>query len=414
MSLKDKLSRFRKELALEKREEKPEIQPKASPSEEKWAALGARPFDFEGQRAWVRTVTYPLDAHHGRYAFGELTGAVGAWQANESHPLSSAGLAPEDLLFFDTETTGLGGGAGNTIFLIGCGRVQVDRVVVTQYFLPSPADEVALYQVFLSEVKDLKHLVTYNGKAFDWPQVKTRHTFLRDAVPKLPPFGHFDLLHASRRLWRHTLESTRLAVVEDEILQFQRVGDTPGHLVPIYYFEYVKQQDPNIVKGVLEHNEYDILSLITLYIHLTRVILSPKEATARERYEVGRWYLYLGQWEEAAQCFLDVAGRDSRVAVLAQKQLATIYKKQQNYAEAMMIWERLTETGKIDDSDVWIEMAKVYEHQQKDFEKALHCAKAARSIKKGRDRFIKAAGACNDVDAIVKRIARLEKKIDSL
>ena len=46
-------------------------------------------------------------------------------------------------------------------------------------------------------------MVTYNGKAFDWPQVKTRHTLIREHVPKLPPFGHFDLYHAARRMWKH-------------------------------------------------------------------------------------------------------------------------------------------------------------------------------------------------------------------
>ena len=33
-------------------------------------------------------------------------------------------IGAEDLFFFDTETTGLGGGTGNTIFLLGHASVK--------------------------------------------------------------------------------------------------------------------------------------------------------------------------------------------------------------------------------------------------------------------------------------------------
>ncbi|MCK9907287.1 ribonuclease H-like domain-containing protein, partial [Frankia sp. Cpl3] len=75
-----------------------------------------------------------------------------------------------------------------------------------------------------------KDLVTYNGKAFDWPQVKTRHTLLRDSVPELPIFGHFDLLHGARRLWKDELESCRLANIEREKLGSFRQDDVPGYM----------------------------------------------------------------------------------------------------------------------------------------------------------------------------------------
>ena len=88
-----------------------------------------------------------------------------------------------------------------------------------------------LYESFLKTV-DYTTLVTYNGRAFDWPQVKTRHTLVRDHVPKLPSFGHFDLLHASRRMWKNKLESVKLANVEENILGVVRENDIPGYLAP--------------------------------------------------------------------------------------------------------------------------------------------------------------------------------------
>ena len=40
-------------------------------------------------------------------------------------------------------------------------------------------------------------LVTYNGKAFDWPLLRTRFVMNRLAVPE--PVMHLDLLHCARR-----------------------------------------------------------------------------------------------------------------------------------------------------------------------------------------------------------------------
>lgn len=404
MSLKGKLARYKNELVSEEKTEFETHEVENNP-EAKWKALGAEPFVFDDGCAWVRTVSYPLDSKHGLHPFSALKEVVASWNRTEfDHPLSSAGLSFDELLFFDTETTGLGHGVGNTIFLIGCGRVLRDRVEVKQFFLPSPNDEVALYQAFLSDVKELKNLVTYNGKAFDWPQVKTRHTFLRDAVPKLPAFGHFDLLHASRRLWKDTLESNRLAVVERDILNFERTGDTPGHLVPIYYFEYVKRQDPDIIRGVLEHNEADILSLITLYTHLSRLLLSKESGTAKEQFEIGRWHTYIGNKDEALTLFSKVEGEQ---VLFAKTHMAAIYKQRKYFDQAMVLWKELSETSAAGHSDILIEMAKAYEHHYRDYENALICAKRAHQMEKQTKRWVKGYEMQPDT---LKRIERLERK----
>ncbi len=83
---------------------------------------------------------------------------------------------------------------------------------------------------------------------------------LRDRLPKLPDFGHFDLLHGARRLWKHKLERVSLSAVENEELAFKRDEDTPGYLAPMLYFQFLKAEDPALLKGVLSHNEQDVLS----------------------------------------------------------------------------------------------------------------------------------------------------------
>lgn len=409
MSIRDKLNRFKGDLVGEKDHNIQQIAESGLKISEQWKSLNAKPFSFDGQCAWIREISYPIQAKHGCYRFSHLKDSVAAWNKTDlKHPLSAKNLAFDDLLFFDTETTGLGGGIGNTIFLIGCGRVLNDQVVIKQYFLPSPGEEVALYQAFLGDVKELKNLVTYNGKAFDWPQIKTRHTFLRDAVPKLPAFGHFDLLHAARRLWKDTLESNRLSIVEHDILDIDREDDTPGHLVPLYYFEYVKEQNTDIIRGVLEHNEYDILSLITLYTHISELLLSRSPATPKERFEIGRWYEYIGAKDQAMACFNRVSESKNGVGSFAKKHMAGILKQQKRYQEALDIWKQLVEAPTGYQSDILIEMAKVYEHQYKDPERALECSKRAYQMIRQRKRMH--LGVYDEERNVLKRIHRLERK----
>ncbi len=86
--------------------------------------------------------------------------------------------------FLIQKQQGLGGGAGNTIFLLGYAFLTETEVVVRQHILPQPGNEIPLYQSFLESI-NYDTLVTYNGKAFDWPQLKTQHTLIREHVPEV-------------------------------------------------------------------------------------------------------------------------------------------------------------------------------------------------------------------------------------
>ncbi|MGV3489451.1 MAG: ribonuclease H-like domain-containing protein, partial [Tuberibacillus sp.] len=306
MSLKKQLQRYKQHLSKPE-EKKPESRP-TPPEDHVYQAimeaanqLGAEIRTLDDQYVLVKREEIPLDALHGTRPLRDIFHAVELWQNGpDAHPLSTKGLDAQQLLFFDTETTGLSSGAGHMIFLLGCGVIRGEQLIVTQYFLPGPGHEAAFYYHFLTDVKDLSNLVTFNGKAFDWPRVKTRVQFVRDAVPKLPAFGHFDLLHASRRLWKHKLESVRLSVVEEEIIGYHRDGDIPGHMAPFLYFEFLKSPKASLVEGIFRHNADDIKTLLSLYSHLTRLIhFDGIEPTLEEIYEMARWFTAPGDYNRA-------------------------------------------------------------------------------------------------------------------
>src|SRR5690606_9275838 len=125
---------------------------------------------------------------------------------------------------------------------------------------------------------------------------------IREHVPKLPPFGHFDLYHAARRLWKHRLDRLKLSIVEEEILGVKRKDDVPGFLAPMIYFDFVESKRLEGMLKVLEHNEWDILSLVTLYTQISMQLLNEiPNRTVQEVYEVGRWYASLGEASTAEE-----------------------------------------------------------------------------------------------------------------
>ncbi|OLP65035.1 hypothetical protein BACPU_19910 [Bacillus pumilus] len=380
MSLKGKLNRMKKHLSHshteEKRHEMKDLQTATTediPFLKEWEQLGAVPYYAQDSFCLIREVTYDLDDRHGIYSFSELPNIIEAWNKSKvQHSLSAKGYKSHELFFFDTETTGLSGGTGNMIFLLGHARVFSDKVVVKQHILTNPGNEAALYKSFLNEV-DVESLVTYNGKSFDWPQVKTRHTLLRDQIPELPEFGHFDLLHGARRLWRHKYERMSLSVVEKEELHVNREGDTPGFLAPMIYFHFLKEQKPQLIEGILIHNELDVLSLISLYIHLSKKILS-KDALKEndEKYALARWHLAHRDVQEATKHLRELRDAKFEHANQAAFDLSLQYKRMNQWDEAVHIWKDLFSANEYHLTlKAGIELAKYEEHREKDARSAL-------------------------------------------
>lgn len=408
-----KLNRLKPHMNKEM-EEKPvspkvEVQPTNQvdiPFLDKWNQNDTSVYYFDDSYCFIREVHYPLDDQHGQYSFAELRSIIDHWNKTSlQHPLSANGLNSSDLFFFDTETTGLGGGAGNTIFLLGYAFLTDTEVVVRQHILPQPGNEVPLYQSFLERI-NYDTLVTYNGKSFDWPQLKTQHTLIREHVPKLPKFGHFDLYHASRRLWKDKLERVKLSMVESEILGIRRTNDIPGYLAPMIYFDFVERNDPEILFGILKHNELDVLSLICLYIHLSKQILQI-DGYNEVSIKIADWLEYLGEKEKAAKTYEAVRKAGNQLdRMTASHALAYKQKRAKQFNEAFAIWEEVAKGGNQQQRiEACIECAKLLEHQFKEVDSALDYTKKAFQemdhVETGKSKWL---------DELERRLERLKRK----
>lgn len=333
--------------------------------------MGFHPFYFEDEMAYRKKTVYPFSKTQGNL-FEQLLVLTSYWESSTiPHPLSSSGRTPESLLFFDTETTGLSHGAGNRIFLIGYARVRRDGIEVTQHLLKDPGNETAFLTGFLDELNKEDYLVSYNGKSFDWPQVKSRHTFLQTMLPALPKTGHIDLLHAARRFWKDELPSCKLAVVEEEKLGLTRHDDVPGRMAPILYQDYLFDQKPDILRGIIQHNDQDVRSLVLLYLEITRRYLAMEnDMTSEERFGAAKWADQLQQYDLAQRHYTELK-MSGKATEETDYFYGKLMKKLKHFdqAERCFVYA-VSGSGKVS-TQAALELAKLYEHQLKDPCKAL-------------------------------------------
>lgn len=385
------------------------------PSAEGWERMGVQYESNEWGSFLIRKRTYPADYLHGRYPIGDLYRVCPSLSAMAGTE-GGQELHPEELLFFDTETTGLGIGAGNVPFMLGMGYYRSGAFVVEQMLIRNPAEEVAMLAYFNRLLLRFSCLVTYNGRTFDWPIVRNRFVLNRMELEREPSV-QLDFLYASRSLWRNTLPACRLGIVEESRLGHTRVDDVPGSLAPTLYFRYLSEGDPAVLAGVLDHNEQDVLSLAGLAIHFGRALRGELELTgmeAEELYRLGKWLDRLGCAEQAAHAFERLLQCSSREADEFRLELAALYKKKGDYDSALALWKGLAagaaSTG-LTAIEPFIELAKYYEHKVKDYGTALAYAEEAYQIAWRRETLVRRHQKRQPVlEDIRKRIERLKLK----
>ncbi|MFP4054248.1 MAG: ribonuclease H-like domain-containing protein [Phycisphaerae bacterium] len=172
----------------------------------------------------------------------------------------------EDAVFFDLETTGL---SSSPLFLIGAMVWEGGSLVVKQYFARNYAEERAVLSLFRCLCQGRRLWVSFNGKSFDWPYVRTRSAATGVAPPQ--ELAHLDLLHVARRVWKPAgLPNCKLQTLERAICNRLRFGDIPGNQIPDAYHAYVHSGNAVAMVDVLKHNLLDLVTLADLIARLPR------------------------------------------------------------------------------------------------------------------------------------------------
>jgi len=305
--------------------------------------------DWRGS-VFVVEKRWPAPARHGREAVGTFAECLDAASTQASFYAGGAPARPP-FVFFDLETTGLSGGAGTHVFLVGCGWFDADRSFATRQFLLTRfADERAMLQIVADELDAAGAIVTFNGKSFDAPLLETRYLFHRLTWNRreLP---HVDVLHPARRFWKAGDECS-LAALEKQLLGARRSGDVPGFQVPARYFQFVRTGDAAALAPVLEHNRLDLLTLAALTARLFHVTLHGADAArdAREALALGHVYARAGLAVRACDAFGRAVEMTERgivsqtVRIESLRALALAHRRARAFGDAAVCWRRLLDT----------------------------------------------------------------------
>ena len=325
-------------------------------------------------------VFYPLGYPHGSGAL-QLSAPldlISAWAGEDR----IASHTPEQFAFIDTETTGLSGGTGTLAFMVGAGRFEADGFRLVQLFMREPGEEPALLHALEEFLAPCETVVSFNGKSFDMPLLHTRYTANGRSYP-LQNTAHVDLLHLARRLWRDRLPSRTLGYLEEHILgQTRTEEDTPGWMIPQMYFDYLRSRDARPMKGIFYHNAMDILTLAVLTEHIAHLLADPLDGRVTHALDlaaIGRLNEDLGYTEQAveilSQCLDQEMPVEARQGVL--RRLSFLHKRRGELPQALSLWWQAAADRELYAHE---ELAKFYEHSEKDFTEALKWTEAALAL----------------------------------
>lgn len=288
-----------------------------------------------------------------------------------SLPPYSREVGAGDLLFFDTETTGLAGGPGTLPFMVGIAYYRNKLFHVKQFLARDYHEEEALLFSLKKVLEDFEILISFNGKSFDVPLLKDRFILSRLAFP-WQNFFHLDLIHLARRLWKLRIGGCSLKNLEEEILGFSREDDVEGALIPSLYFNYLQSRNGSLLTTIFQHNACDLLSMFFLIIAMGRTFTWPEEVgEGLDLYSLGRFYQQQGDTEQAIFFFSRSLrqGLSPRDAFQAEKALSLIYKKKEDFPQAVSLWEEMVKRGE-PSLFPYLELAKYHEHRNRDLAQA--------------------------------------------
>ncbi len=301
-----------------------------------------------------------------------------------------------DILFYDTETTGLSSGAGTFVFLLGMARTEdefpgeqelkmdkklskagirgnrVDayngnkrRIAVEQVLLADYPGEPDFLEYIHGRFERAKVFVSFNGKSYDSHLIRTR--FLMNGRD-FKFNEQYDLLHISRRLWSRVIGRCTLKDIEENILGIHRYGDLPGYEVPERYFAFLRTGNANILYDVFKHNRQDVLSMVVLLDTVVKILSGENTEVVFDYASSGSYLSGQSGADEKKLGEKHLKRAFGNGDLRAGRYLSIIHKRRKEWDHAVRIWIKMTEAKSF---FAVLELAKYYEHRKRDYHAAL-------------------------------------------
>jgi len=285
---------------------------------------------------------------------------------------------PDGTVYLDAETTGLAGGTGTYVFLVGLATWRETGLRITQYFLGDLGAEAAFLAALHGALADVRELVTFNGRTFDLPLLETRYLLGRarwwgDTV------AHRDLYPLARALWRGLVADCRLTTLEGALLGLDRGDDLPGALVPQLYFRYLRTGDPGPLPRIFRHNRWDLVALAALHARADALLDGPDPRHhALEWVGAGRW---LERRDPSRSAVFYEAALQAGVApeldAWVAWRLGLLRRRGGRIEDTRRLWSQAVARAARPPLGLVVDLAKLHEHRARDFAAALTLVQAA-------------------------------------
>jgi hypothetical protein len=306
--------------------------------------------------------------------------------------------------------------------LIGLAWWDAGALQVEQFFMRDFGEEHAILHEVAERIAERPVLVTFNGKAFDWPLLENRFAMTRSiAVPRLA--AHLDLLHPARALWTLRLGSVRLVELERQVLDaakmgWQRQDDVLAALIPQHYFDYLRGGPAEPLAAVVRHNQMDLRGLAALVGKIDALLASDGacDAESLDLFGLSHYLHRRGESQRAHSACAQAVGlglpdeHDGQ----ARRELAQFFRRRGEHNKASALWHELV-TDPRNGPHACEQLAIYYERKAKDLERALEFARLGLAkIRRARTLFLDRHGAPGSLRTerrLVDRISRLQGRI---
>jgi hypothetical protein len=303
----------------------------------------------------------------------------------------AAGQGGRTLVYLDTETTGLAGGTGTLVFLLGLAWHDGEVLRVDQWLLTAPGAERDWLAAIAGRLPPDPLWVSFNGKAFDLPLLAARHRMARCPDPFIAR-PHWDLLHPLRRAFESRWPDCRLQTAERRLLGVQRIDDLPGAFAPQAWTAFLRHGETGMLTEAIRHNRDDVVALARLLPALREVYAQPARFDA-DPVAIARRMVQAGRCDDAAGVLGEVAvfseGRvaaESSTGVAARRELAALHARARRWSEVERLLLPLA-TADRPCAKALERLAKIAEHVHRDRAQALRWAQALLALDPANPRY---------------------------
>ncbi len=308
-------------------------------------------------------------------------------------------------LYLDLETTGLA--QGSIPFLCGMMHARGNELVLEQLLLKNLDDEAALLERVAERFAAASVLVTFNGKSFDWPLLRSRFVMNRCAPPTPPT--HLDLLHVAKRVHRSpdVPRSIKLQRLEIDLLGLERVGDIPGADCGAAYWHWLRTGQDSAMRSVVDHNAWDVYAMAALVgLYGRRIEEEVEPGSARGLHDFlpqVAWTLKRAGAIDHARRVADraVAEDGGTQAYLTRAEIAKALRDRDAALadfEQVLAFEARASSSARSEAKARLELAKLYEHHVRSY---------------GLAKAVAEGGTGEDPAALARRLSRLQRKADA-